>query len=217
MSRSKKSRKPGGAPTAKPKLSKQELEKVEKRIRKSTGKVAGNRQKEAMPVQADSNNNNANKDPRLGNKTPIVLGKLITKEEKAKAEKLKQSKAKQNSEKLAAIASVRFVENNDVEPPLTQDISSNQALTPEQELDAIEQDEMLQSILAKQEDDVALTEQDVNYYNDMMERHQVLSAELGLDEEDDSIDSDEASHSDSEDDLWDKLDRPGFSDFEDKE
>jgi len=48
MSRSKKSRKPGGAPTAKPKLSKQELEKVEKRIRKTTGKVAGNRQKEAL-------------------------------------------------------------------------------------------------------------------------------------------------------------------------
>ena len=52
MSRSKKSRKPGGAPTAKPKLSKKELANVEKRVRKSTGKVAGNRQKEGSRDKA---------------------------------------------------------------------------------------------------------------------------------------------------------------------
>ncbi|MEY8213415.1 MAG: Der GTPase-activating protein YihI [Colwellia sp.] len=204
MSRSKKSRKPGGAPTAKPKLSKQELEKVEKRTRKTTGKVAGNRQKEAMPEQTNSNQQGANKDPRLGNKTPIVLGKMVT-----KAEKPKQVKAKQNSQKSAAIASVRFVENTDIE------VLPNEALTPEQELDAIEQDETLQTILAKQEDDIALTEQEVDYYNEKMERHQALSAELGLDE--DASDSDEPNSADSEDDLWDKLDRPDFSDFEEKE
>ena len=204
MSRSKKSRKPGGAPTAKPKLSKQELEKVEKRTRKTTGKVAGNRQKEAMPEQTNSNQQGANKDPRLGNKTPIVLGKMVT-----KAEKPKQVKAKQNSQKSAAIASVRFVENTDIE------VLPNEALTPEQELDAIEQDETLQTILAKQEDDIALTEQEVDYYNEKMERHQALSAELGLDE--DASDSDEPNSADSEDDLWDKLDRPDFSDFAEKE
>ncbi len=200
MSRSKKSRKPGGAPTAKPKLSKQELEKVEKRTRKTTGKVAGNRQKEAMPDQTDNNQQGANKDPRLGNKTPIALGKIVT-----KVEKPKQVKTKQDSQKSAAIASVRFVENTVVE------------LSAEQEIDAIEQDELLQRILAKQEDDIALTEQEVDYYNEKMERHQVLSAELGLDEDDDASDSDESNRSDSEDDLWDKLDRPDFSDFEEKE
>ncbi|MEY8253237.1 MAG: Der GTPase-activating protein YihI [Colwellia sp.] len=202
MSRSKKSRKPGGAPTAKPKLSKQELEKVEKRTRKTTGKVAGNRQKEAMPEQTNSNQQGTNKDPRLGNKTPIVLGKMVT-----KAEKPKQVKAKQNSQKSAAIASVRFVENTDIE------VLPKEALTPEQELDAIEQDETLQTILAKQEDDIALTEQEVDYYNEKMERHQALSAELGLDEDA----SDEPNSADSEDDLWDKLDRPDFSDFAEKE
>jgi ribosome assembly protein YihI (activator of Der GTPase) len=216
MSRSKKSRKPGGAPTAKPKLSKQELEKVEKRSRKTTGKVAGNRQKEAQPDQTENNQKNANKDPRLGNKTPIVLGKIITKAEKAKVEKAKQVKAKQNSDKSAPIASVRFVENIDVELSEAQEIAKK-ALTPEQELDAIEQDETLQTILAKQEDDIALTEEEVNYYNDMMDRHQALSAELGLDDEDDADDSDESNGSDNEDDLWDKLDSPNFSDFEDKE
>jgi len=206
MSRSKKSRKPGGAPTAKPKLSKQELEKVEKRTRKTTGKVAGNRQKEAVQEKAGNNQQGVKKDPRLGNKTPIALGKIV-----AKAEKSKQDKVKQNSAKSAAIAGVRFVEPAVTELPsgLKSDMS------PEQALDAIEQDEMLQNILAKQEDDIALTEEEVNYYNDMMERHQALSAELGLDEDDEV--SDEADASNSEDDLWDKLDNHNFSDFEDKE
>ncbi len=200
MSRSKKSRKPGGAPTAKPKLSKQELATVEKRIRKSTGKVAGNRQKEAMQDQADNKQQSGNKDPRLGNKTPIVLGKVV-----AKQDKPKQVKTKQNSDKSSAIASVRFVEDTVVE------------LSAEQEIDAIEQDELLQNILAKQEDDIELTEQEVDYYNEKMERHQVLSAELGLDEDEDTNDNDLSTGSDSEDELWDKLDRPDFSDFEEKE
>jgi ribosome assembly protein YihI (activator of Der GTPase) len=218
MSRSKKSRKPGGAPTAKPKLSKQELEKVEKRTRKTTGKVAGNRQKEAQPDQTESHQKGANKDPRLGNKTPIALGKLITQAEKDKAEKAKQAKAKakQKSLKSAPIANVRFIENVDVELSEKQEIISA-ALTPEQELDAIEQDETLQTILAKQEDDIALTEEEINYYNDMMDRHQALSAELGFDEEDESDDSDELTGSGSEDDLWDKLDSHDLSDFQDKE
>lgn len=201
MSRTKKSRKPGGAPTAKPKLSKQELEKVEKRIRKKTGKVAGNRQKEAKSQLADDNKV-VNKDPRLGSKKAIVLGKVTTKAEKS-------AQAKTTSAKVAAIANVRFVDNSDTE------LSLKQTLTVAQQLEAIEEDEMLQSILAKQEANTDLTEQDVNYYNDMMDRHQALSAELGLDEDDEFSESDAVS--DSEDDLWDKLDRTDFSDFDNKE
>ena len=211
MSRSKKSRKPGGAPTAKPKLSKQELEKVEKRTRKTTGKVAGNRQKEAVQEKAGNNQSGVKKDPRLGNKTPIALGKIV-----AKAEKSKQETAKKKSAKPAAIAGVRFVEESVTGSP--SELSSNLAsdISPEQELDAIEQDEMLQSILTKQEDDIALTEEEVNYYNDMMDRHQALSAELGLDDEEDEV-TDESNASNTEDDLWDKLDNDNLSDFEEKE
>ncbi|WP_057832937.1 Der GTPase-activating protein YihI [Colwellia sp. TT2012] len=205
MSRSKKSRKPGGAPTAKPKLSKQELAKVEKRTRKTTGKPAGNRQKEAVQEKTNSNQQGANKDPRLGNKTPIALGKIVAKEEKTK-----QVKMQQKSQKSAGIASIRYIENAESELPVNNELSA------EEELDAIEQDEALQSILAKQEDDIALTEQEVNYYNDMMARHQALSTELGLDEDDDE---DEAISKDngSEEELWDKLDNPDFSDFKDKD
>ena len=214
MSRSKKSRKPGGAPTAKPKLSKQELSTVEKRTRKTTGKVAGNRQKEAAPEQAEGNQKGAKKDPRLGNKTPIVLGKIVTRAEKAQAEKAKEAQEKQKNKKLEPIARVRFVENTETEVVAQQEELIKKSLSPEDELNAIEDDEALQTILAKQEDDIALTEQEVNYYNDMMERHQQLSTELGFDEDYEESDE-EASNNGSEDDLWDKLDRPDFSDFED--
>lgn len=203
MSRSKKSRKPGGAPTAKPKLSKQELAKVEKRTRKTTGKVAGNRQKEALQEKTNGQQQGAKKDPRLGNKTPIALGNIVE-----KAEKSKQVKAQKNSQAPAAIASIRYVENAEQELPV------NNALSAGQQLDAIEQDETLQSILAKQEDDIALTEQEVNYYNDMMERHQALSTELGLEDDEPS---DETTDNGSEEELWDKLDNNDLSDFEDKE
>ena len=196
MSRTKKSRKPGGAPTAKPKLSKQELAKVEKRVRKTTGKQAGNRQKEATQEKASNSQQGVNKDPRLGNKTPIALGKLA-----AKAEKTEQAKVKQTSQNTSSIAGVRFAEKSTVE------------LTPEQAINAIEQDEMLQDILAKIAEDIALTEQEVNYYNELMEKHQVLSESLDLD------DSDEEDVADTrnEEELWDKLDSHDFSDFEEKE
>ncbi|MEW6995523.1 Der GTPase-activating protein YihI [Colwelliaceae bacterium MEBiC 14330] len=193
MSRTKKSRKPGGVPTAKPKLSKQELANVEKRIRKPTGKQAGNRQKEATQEKAKGNQQGINKDPRLGSKKPIALGKIVT-----KADKPKQARVQKNT-----IAGVRFIENTETE------------LSAEQALIAIEQDETLQGIFAKQEDDISLTEQEVDYYNDMMERHQALSAQLGIDEDDEVEIERNISH--SEDDLWDKLDDHDFSDFEEKE
>lgn len=194
MSRSKKSRKPGGAPTAKPKLSKQELEKIEKRVRKKTGKVAGNRQKEAVKQQSHASQDAKNKDPRIGSKTPIVLGKAV----KQATTPLKAKK----EQKQDTIAGIRFAEQ------------STAAVPAEQAIAAIEQDEKLQAILAKIADDIALTEQEVDYYNELMERHQALSEELGLDDEDSDDENDIDTGINSEDDLWDKLDRPDLSDFE---
>lgn len=196
MSRSKKSRKPGGAPTAKPKLSKQELDKVDKRTRKTTGKVAGNRQKEAAPLQNESNQSSANKDPRLGNKTPIALGKIV-----AKAEKTTQATTPKKEQPLAA---VRYVE----EP-------TKVTISPEQELEDIEQDQALLAILAKQEDDIELSEQEVDYYNEKIGRHEELSVELGIIHSEEDDENEEPSKV-SEDDLWNKLDGHDFSDFEEK-
>ena len=201
MSRSKKSRKPGGAPTAKPKLSKQELANVEKRIRKSTGNVAGNRQKEAIQDKGANQQTAKQKDPRLGNKTPIVLSKINT---QTQTQNKKNTTNKKSQVISDTVASVRVIENTDKQ------------LTAEQELELIEQDQLLQSILDKQEDDLALTEQEVGYYNQKMERHQLLSTELGLYDESVEVTDDNEEPS-SEDELWRKLDNTDLSDFEDKE
>lgn len=190
MSRTKKSRKPASAPTAKPKLSKQELANVEKRVRKKTGKQSGNRQQEAYAKKTNTQGSQAKKDPRIGSKTPIALGKLTEKAQK----KVVQKQPKD----MSPIAAIR---------PVSSHIDET---SPQQALAQIEQDEQLQVILAKQEDDVALTEQEVDYYNSMMERHQALSEALGLDDEE-QVES--AEQSLSEDDLWDKLDSD-FSEFD---
>jgi hypothetical protein len=199
MSRSKKSRKPGGAPTAKPKLSKQELANVEKRIRKSTGNVAGNRQKEAIQDKGANQQTAKQKDPRLGNKTPIVLDRI-----KTQTQNKKQTTNKKSQVISDGVAHVHVIENND------------QQLSAEQELELIEQDQVLQDILAKQEDAKMLTEQEVGYYNQKMERHQLLSTELGLYDESVEVTDDNEEPS-SEAELWRKLDNTDLSDFTDKE
>lgn len=191
MSRKKKSRKPASAPIAKPKLSKQELENIEKRVRKKTGKQPGNRQQEAKSSSRQGSGEQGKRDPRLGSKKPIELGALANKADKQRM----KSKAKSS----APIAAVRPVKSDE--------------LSAEQALIAIEQDEALQVILAKQEDDIELTEQEVDYYNDMMDKHAQLSEEIGHDEtEDDDTDTSVRS----EDELWQKLDGHDFSDFEEE-
>jgi ribosome assembly protein YihI (activator of Der GTPase) len=192
MSRSKKSRKPGGAPTAKPKLSKVELANVEKRLRKKKGKKPGNRQQEGKLDNNSDRQHLQNKDPRIGSKTPIDLGGAAV---QAKTKPVKPTKSKQDP-----IAAIRVV-NAEEEQSFAQ------------ELENIEADERLQSILSKQEDALALTEEEVDYFNEMMERHQVLTEQLAEDEE---PEEDSNKHNaNSEEDLWDKLDNSSLpSDFD---
>jgi ribosome assembly protein YihI (activator of Der GTPase) len=188
MSRSKKSRKPGGAPTAKPKLSKVELSNVEKRVRKKTGNKPGNRQQEAKLDNNSGQQVDLNKDPRIGSKKSIDLGGPV------KAVKSKEVKAvvKTTKPKQDPIAALRTVSSDD----------STLEISLAQELANIESDEKLQVILAKQDDDIALTQDEVEYFNNMMERHEAISVELDDDDEDEII----STSASSEDDLWDKLD-----------
>jgi ribosome assembly protein YihI (activator of Der GTPase) len=196
MSRSKKSRKPGGAPTAKPKLSKVELANVEKRLRKKTGNKPGNRQQEGKLENSSDQQLNQNKDPRIGSKKPIELGGSVVKAKKP----IKQTKAKEDP-----IAAIRVV-----------NAAAEEEQNLAQELENIETDERLQTILAKQEEELALTEQEVDYFNEMMERHQVLTEKLAENEEPE--DEPNKVDTSSEEDLWDKLDNsslPGdFDKFE---
>ena len=198
MSRTKKSRKPGGAPTAKPKLSKVELSSIEKRVRKKTGKKPGNRQQEANLDNNVGDNATQKKDPRIGSKKPIDLGgsvdtsqRKLTSAQSAKAN-TKTVKAKQDP--LAALRCVE-TEKVDVELSLAQELAN------------IESDAQLLTILEKQEDELTLTQCEVNYFNNMMDRHHIISEQLG--EEDEEIISKGVS---SEEDLWDKLDNASFED-----
>lgn len=201
MARTKKSRKPGGAPTAKPKLSKVELANVEKRLRKKNGNKPGNRQQEAMLNKSPDQQSDKHRDPRIGSKTPIDLGGAGV---QAKNKPVKVTKPKQDP-----IAAIRVV-NTEV------DQNAVHQLTLVEELERIEADETLQTILAKQEEEIALTEQEVDYFNEMMERHQQLSEKLDEDEEPEE----ESNNVDavSEEDLWDKLDNSSLpSDFDKSE
>jgi uncharacterized protein len=193
MSRSKKSRKPGSAPSAKPKLSKKELESVEKRIRKSKGKKAGNRQQEAAP-KIEQKQATLNKDPRLGSKKPIILLKETIKSP--------VKKVKKQSTPLAAVRTV--------EPAAEQATTVVEVLA--QELERIEDDQALQAILAKQEQALELSAQEVDYFNEKMTRHQEICTALGYDddEDDEALIDEQVS---SEDDLWDKLDNNDLSKF----
>jgi ribosome assembly protein YihI (activator of Der GTPase) len=200
MARTKKSRKPGGAPTAKPKLSKVELASVEKRLRKKNGNKPGNRQQEAMLTKNPDQQSDKHKDPRIGNKTPIDLGGSAVQEKKKPA---KIVKTKQDP-----IAAIRVV-NAEQEQSAAEEI-----VDIAQELENIEADERLQTILAKQEQELSLTEEDVDYFNELMDRHQQLSEKLDEDEEPE----DEATNigAVSEEDLWDKLDNSSLPSDSDK-
>ncbi|ARD44099.1 Der GTPase-activating protein YihI [Colwellia sp. PAMC 21821] len=190
MSRTKKSRKPGTGSIGILKDDKKKLvEPKPRRAKKANGNEAGNRQKEATPKVINNQNSPKNKDPRIGNKTPIDLGKKVAAPIKAKPVK----KVQDNS----PIAAIRVVETGE---------------TLEAQLSRIEQDPRLLEILEKQDADIALTPEDVNYFNTLMEQHEKISEELGLDDDEEIVAP--AKRSDSEDDLWDKFDNSDLSKFE---
>ncbi len=196
MSRTKKSRKAGAGSNGAVKVEKKKLAvPVPKRIRKKSGKQAGNRQQEAKVTNQKNADNSQNKDPRLGSKTPIVLTKAPESPVKSKAKKVKQ-------ESRSPIPALR---------PFEPEQPDQQALLVE-ELEKIEQDERLQVILSKQDDEIALNEDEIEYFNTLMERHEAISNELGL--EDNESEAEPTDNGQSEDQLWDKLDNGDLSDYQ---
>jgi uncharacterized protein len=190
MSRKKKSRKPGIAPiSANKEERKKTVEVSNKRVKKKHGKAPGNRQQEAQAKQHQDTASKTNKDPRIGNKTPIVLTKAVSVE--------KQSTPKQT--KASPIAAIRAVDNQ-------------QAY--QEELYEIEADARIQEILQKQDDEIALSEEEINYFNLKMDRHSILRDKLGLDDDDETESTEQPQAEVDEDALWDKLDNNKFSDFE---
>jgi ribosome assembly protein YihI (activator of Der GTPase) len=195
MSRTKKSRKQGNGPIGAVKDDKKKaLVPVDRKPKKKTGKQAGNRQKEAFDAGKESHLPTEKKDPRIGSKKPIDLGGPV----KAAVQPFKaKNKVKADNSPIAAI---RVVEAD---------------TSLQQELFAIEEDSRLQSILAQQDEDISLSNEDVDYFNEKMERHQQLREILGIEDEDDDDESPETtSTAKSGDDLWDKFDNSDLSKFE---
>ncbi|MFT6206506.1 MAG: ribosome assembly protein YihI (activator of Der GTPase) [Colwellia sp.] len=194
MSRNKKSRKQGtGSIGAVKDDKKKVIVPVERKPKKKTGKQAGNRQKEAFDAGKESQTPAENKDPRIGSKKLIDLGTPI----KAAIQPFKaKNKGKADTSPITAI---RVVEPD---------------TSLEQELFAIEEDTRLQSILAQQDEDISLSNEDVDYFNEKMERHQQLRELLGLEDEDEDESSVTTSKAKSGDDLWDKFDNSDLSEFE---
>ena len=187
MTRKRKSRKSGVGSIGASKTDKKLLSEVsDKKPKKQTGNKAGTRQTIATAKNKQTGQGNKNNDPRLGSKKPIVL---IQASEKRQA-KIAKKKILQSS-----VAPIKVLEPD---------------TSLEQELQAIEQDEQLQLILTKQDSEQALTEQEVAHFNKLMERHQEITEQLGLDEEEQQDEPTDLS----EDDLWDKLDSSDFSKFE---
>ncbi|MGX5915252.1 Der GTPase-activating protein YihI [Aliidiomarina sp. Khilg15.8] len=77
-------------------------------------------------------------------------------------------------------------------------------LTPQQELEQLENNERLQALLAKLENGDELSRQDKVWVDEKLDRYQTLATELGLDDEDD------LDEEDDEDDLepWQKFENP---------
>ena len=196
MSRNKKSRKQGAGSIGAVKDDKKKpLVPVDRKPKKKSGKQAGNRQKEAFDSGVDAKEPAKNKDPRIGSKKPIDLGGPV----KATAQPFKakiKNKVKADSSPIAAI---RVVEAD---------------TSLEQELAAIEDDSRLQSILEQQENDISLSNEDVDYFNEKMERHEKLREMLGLDDEDEDESSESVEKPKSGEDLWDKFDNSDLSEFE---
>lgn len=188
MTRKKKTRNPGSI-HIKPNQDEKRKpsEASDKRVKKKHGKKPGNRQQEAMKKAKCGTSSTSQKDPRIGNKTPISLAKP------------NETKKQVNNPlpKAAPMAAVHVIDNQKAY---------------EDELYAIEAEQQLQDILLKQEQDIALTEEEINYFNEKMDRHNQLREKLGWD--DDEEDEEPTSGELDEDALWDKLDNNSFSDLD---
>ncbi|MFY8351509.1 Der GTPase-activating protein YihI [Pseudoalteromonas sp. SSM20] len=169
MTRKKKSRKIGSGGNGSFRLSKEKLAELralkEQRVKKRTGNKAGTRN--AQEVMDEHNTSGKQrKDTRLGSKKPISLVP-----EAAAIEQ--QPEFKRHLQPQVELRKV-------VEPELTQ----------EQELEQIENDQKLMSLLERQNAGEVLVGKDAKYLNAKVARHQTLCELLGIEDEDEFDDED---------------------------
>ncbi len=165
MTRKKKSRKLGSNGSLR--LSKDKLRELralkEQRSKKTTGNAAGSRNAQESK-QVIAANQKAAKDSRVGSKKPISLVPEQTKPVSTEPE---------------------FKRN--LKPSVELKKVDNTALTPEQELEQLENDQKLLSLIERQNAGELLVGKDAKYLNAKVARHQVLCEMLGIDDFDDEF------------------------------
>ena len=175
MTRKKKSRKI--AVNGTPRLSKEKLQELraikEQRKKKSKGAKAGSRNApDALKDEVKRNTSSDSQDKRLGSKKPISLKPEAAKPESSAPKMMRHLKPQ--------------VELKEVKP----------TLSPEQELEQLENDPRLMKLLEQHERGELITGKDAKFFNKAVARHQALCETLGIDdefEEDDMIEDDPLS------------------------
>ncbi|PAY00297.1 GTPase-activating protein [Pseudoalteromonas sp. HM-SA03] len=161
MTRKKKTRKVAANGT--PRLSKEKLQALralkEQRSKKTKGKKPGSRNAPEILVKEQSNTT-TNKDPRVGSKKPISL---VAEPQPTKSNAQPEMK--------------RHLQ------PQVKLTTAVETLTPEQELEQLENDERLMALLERHERGELLTGKDAKYFNRGIARHQELCEILGIDDE----------------------------------
>jgi ribosome assembly protein YihI (activator of Der GTPase) len=169
MTRKKKSRKIGTGGNGSFRLSKEKLAELralkEQRVKKRTGNKAGTRNaQDALNEQQGTGKQR--KDSRLGSKKPISLVPE------------------------AAVTQQQPEFKRHLQPQVELRKVGEPELTPEQELEQIENDQKLMSLLERQNAGEVLVGKDIKYLNAKVERHHALCDLLGIDDEDEFDDED---------------------------
>ena len=207
MTRMKKTRTPGVVSKSKDKRETPEQAKERQRKAGRKGLAAGSRQN-VPELKVQANEQQAPKDPRHGSKKPVALG-VVSKE--PTAEQLQEQAAKKAA-KAANKAANKAAEQAKVAKIEVLDDAEQVELTPEQELEQLENDDRLNGLLDQVDAGKKLSKADAAWLDQRLARHQQLLEQLGL------LD-DEDEESDEGDDLWTRFMDAEFdpAQYEDKE
>ncbi|WP_282130252.1 Der GTPase-activating protein YihI [Pseudoalteromonas aliena] len=197
MSRTKKSRKsPSNGPV---RLSQDKLKEMralkEQRVKKTKGAKPGSRNAPDSLNGDSQNSQSGSRDKRIGSKKPVPL--------------------------VATAVEPKVEMKRNLKPTIELKKVVQPEFTPEQELEALENDVRLLKLVERHEGGELLTGKDAKYFNSRIARHQVLCELLGLEDEDepeledDFIDEDN-SNSDFDQYLSNDLANEWLDDEEDK-
>jgi ribosome assembly protein YihI (activator of Der GTPase) len=180
MSRTKKSRKiPSNGPV---RLSQDKLKEMralkEQRVKKTKGAKPGSRNAPDLLSPEDNKSTTGVKDKRVGSKKAVPL--------------------------IAPVAQPKVEMKRNLQPIVELKKASLPELTPEQELEALENDERLLKLVERHESGEMLTGKDAKYFNSRIARHQKLCELLGIEDDDDEF----------EDDFEDNLESEANTDFD---